>query len=67
MQKFILVEIGCLECGIGSDIVGVFSDKEKAEELSNKLNKETGTDYCYEVYDMPEIDVINPAYKDRIK
>jgi len=66
MEKFVLVEIGCLECGIGSDIVGVFSDQEKAEAISYKLNQATGSHYSYEVYELLEIDVINPAFKDRI-
>jgi hypothetical protein len=30
MQKWIVVNIGCIECGVSSNIVGVFTDKERA-------------------------------------
>jgi hypothetical protein len=29
---YIVVNIGCIECGVSSDIVGVFDNKEAADE-----------------------------------
>lgn len=35
-MKYILVDIGCIECGESSRIIGIFHDIEKAEEIKNK-------------------------------
>jgi len=63
---FILVNIGCIECGVSSDIVGVFSDKNHAEKLAGDLmdshGLREGGQNDFQVYDMPEIDVVKPEY-----
>lgn len=38
MSKYIVVNIGCIECGVSSNIVGVFDDDIKANEIAAKLN-----------------------------
>ena len=35
-MKYIVVDIGCIECGEPSDILGVFTDRQKAEEVMKK-------------------------------
>lgn len=63
---FILVNIGCIECGVSTQIVGVFSTEEKANELAEKLGKEYGCreggKNAFEVFPMPEIDIVNSEY-----
>ena len=39
MNAWIVVNIGCIECEVSSNIVGVFSDKNYADELARKLEK----------------------------
>ena len=60
---FILVNIGCIECGVSTQVVGVFSTEEKANELIEKLEKDyswrEGGQNAFEVFPMPEVDVVN--------
>lgn len=70
-KKYIVVNIGCIECGVSSNIVGVFSDEEVANEIANRLTetmgwRESGQNE-YEVFEMPEINVINPEYFEGLK
>jgi hypothetical protein len=66
MKNFIVVNIGCIECGITSNIVGVFDDKEKADsiakEFDNKFGWRDGGQNAFEVFEMPELNIIHPEY-----
>lgn len=66
MKRYILVNIGCIECGVSSNIVGIFDDDIKANEIAAKLNDthtwREGGQNSYEVFQMPEINVINEEY-----
>lgn len=66
MSKWILVNIGCIECGVSSKIVGVFSSKERAEELANRLyESHKWRDHGqndFEVFEHPPLDEVDPEY-----
>lgn len=66
MKKYIVVNIGCIECGVSSNIVGVFDSDIKANEIAAKLNDthrwREGGQNSYEVFPMPELNVINEEY-----
>ena len=66
MRKYIVVNIGCIECGVSSNIVGVFDDDIKANEIAAKLNDthawREGGQNSFEVFAMPELNVINEEY-----
>lgn len=58
-SKFLLMNIGCIECGVTSAIVGVYTDRTFAEQLAEKLNstrafswREGGQNH-YEVFELP--------------
>lgn len=66
MKKYILVNIGCIECGVSSNIVGVFSSKKAAEKLASQLEeshdwRESGQN-SFEVFEMPKINVVHEEY-----
>ena len=66
MNAWILVNIGCIECGVSSAIVGVFTDKERADALADELNtkydwREGGQNY-YDVFPLPPFDVVADEY-----
>jgi len=67
-MKYIVVDIGCLECGVSSDIVGVFDDKEKANKIVTEFNKifgwREGGQHEFEVFRMPKLNVVNAKYLD---
>lgn len=63
---WIVVNIGCIECGVSTDIVGVFTEKEAADAVAEKCDdkyswRENGQNR-FEVFPMPAVDVMNPAY-----
>lgn len=66
-KKYVVVEIGCLECGSDSSIVGVFDDKETANKVAEKCEEmyrwRTGGDNCFEVFELPATNKINEAFK----
>lgn len=66
MKKWILVNIGCIECGVSSNIVGVFDDKQVADQKANEFNEEfdwrEGGQNHFQVFEMPELNVIHPEY-----
>lgn len=66
MTKYLLFNIGCIECGVSSNVVGVFRTKQEAQELANKLQethewREHGQNK-FEVFPLPEVGIINEEY-----
>jgi hypothetical protein len=64
----VLVNIGCIECGVSTQIVGIFNDVAKADDLASKLNDSEeyswreGGQNRYEVFPVKELDVIHSDY-----
>ena len=68
MDEFIVVNIGCIECGVSSNIVGVFDSENKAIEIARVLGKENkwreDGDNKYQVYKLPKRNVIAEEYRE---
>ena len=66
MKKYIVVNIGCIECKVSSKIVGVFDSKKKANKLAEdfgiKFNWREGGENHFKVFEMPKLNTINPEY-----
>ena len=64
---WILVNIGCIECGVSSEIVGVFTDKERAEAIAREFDEtygwREGGQNSFQVFPMPETNRIHPDYQ----
>ena len=39
-KLYLVMEIGCIECGLGSDVVGLFKDRAKAEREAAVCKKD---------------------------
>jgi hypothetical protein len=67
-KKYIVVNIGCIECGVSSDIVGIFADEKRARDVANacddKYGWREGGQNAFEVFELPEPETINPDYSD---
>lgn len=37
MKKYIVIEIGCLECGVSTQIAGVFDTEKEANDKAQRL------------------------------
>lgn len=62
------MEIGCLECGLESKVVGVLSNIAQAEAITNYLNDEYrwGSDVEYCMFQIPDEDFLEKKYNDII-
>ena len=65
-KLWILVNIGCIECGVSSQIVGVFDDEAHARALAEQLGeshgwRESGQN-AFEVFPMPAVNEIHAEY-----
>jgi hypothetical protein len=59
---WIIIEVGCLECGNSSYLIGVFDTKEKALQISKELdNKYDTSDVAFPVFKLGEINQITSS------
>ncbi len=42
MRVWVVIDVGCHECHLHSEPVGIFSTKEEAEEAAKQCNERTG-------------------------
>lgn len=66
---WIVIDIGCLHCGASSEIVGLFSEEQKAIEIATECNQKynwQGEKHAFMVRPLPEPDVINPVWQEDI-
>lgn len=64
---WIVVDIGCIECGESSSIVGVFSSKERADTIVKTLLRKRGFiggQHDYEAFELPVANVVAEDYRE---
>jgi hypothetical protein len=63
---WIVMNTGCLECGVSSKVVGVFADKALADSIARacqvKYDWREGGSNEFEVYALPVPEVIDAEY-----
>lgn len=56
MKKWLVFNVGCIECGVSSNVVGLFETEEMAdqvaEECSKSLGWRQGGQNSFEVFDL---------------
>ena len=66
-KRWVVFNIGCIECGVTSNLVGVFDSEEHAESISKIMNEwnswREGGMNVYEVYLLGELNKINEEYQ----
>jgi hypothetical protein len=68
--QWIVVNIGCIECGVSSNIVGVFGSEERANTVAALLNenhawRESGQNR-YEVFPLPQLNEVAAEYREHL-
>lgn len=67
-MRYILVNIGCIECGVPSNIVGIFDNEERAKELEKQCDEKyswrEGGQNSFEIFKEPEVNIINSEYSE---
>jgi len=65
-EFYALVNIGCIECGVSSNLVGLFTNYDKAAEIRDELNHKAdwreGGQNLYEIFIVTDLDVVNEEY-----
>lgn len=58
---FVAVDIGCLECGEPSEVLGIFTNKEEAEAICTEAEAYQAEHWHgqheFQVFEVPEINV----------
>lgn len=65
---YVVVNIGCIECGVTSNIVGVFESEHIANNVaaqcSEKYDWREGGQNSFEVFELPEVGAIDEEYSE---
>lgn len=63
---YMVFNIGCIECGVDSKIVGLFADKRHADVVAQYCNDEhswrDAGQNIYEVFELPAPETVDPEY-----
>ena len=56
IKRYMCFNIGCIECGVSSGVVGFYDSMEEAQQVADKLDKHLdwrqGGQNNYEVFDL---------------
>ena len=56
---YVAVDIGCLECGESSDVLGIFKDKKQAQKVLDEAEelqaKDWHGEHCFEIFEIESI------------
>ena len=71
-MKYVLVDIGCIECGEKSSLLGIFNNLKEANEIKEKCEeiqeKYWTGEHSFEIYECnKENQVIDEYYKEEIE
>jgi hypothetical protein len=63
---YLVMNIGCIECGVSSKIVGLFSDLARAESVAQQCEENhswrEGGQNCYDVFELPQSETVDVTY-----
>jgi hypothetical protein len=63
---YLVVNIGCIECGVSSRLVGVFSTQKRAQDVAAgcaaKYGWREGGQNAFEVFRLGDLDAVDPEY-----
>ncbi|EIK3148093.1 hypothetical protein LJ084_003960 [Salmonella enterica] len=64
---WLVFNIGCIECGVSSNVVGVFADKAEADAIAENLSENhgwrEGGQNSYEVFELNDLGVLSDEYR----
>ena len=57
-MKYVVVDIGCIECGEQSRVPGIFTNKKEAEKVAKKYEEIQSNNWCgqhcFEIFEVKE-------------
>ena len=68
---WLVMNIGCIECGVSSQIVGIFADESKADQVAKRCEEthswREGGQNSFEVFELPAPEIINAEYLETVE
>lgn len=68
-MKYIAVDIGCIECGENSSVLGIFTNKEQALEILKKCEEYQKEhwegQHSFELFEVEQENVLNDNYYEK--
>lgn len=65
---WLVFDVGCIECGVSSNVVAIYPTEQEANAVAEKLNNtygwREGGQNSYEVFKLGELYEVNAEYKD---
>lgn len=65
---WLVFNVGCIECGVSSNVVGIFVHRGKADKIAKTLNEKhawrEGGQNSYEVFELNRVGDIAEEYLD---
>lgn len=65
---WLVFNVGCIECGVSSNVVGFFAHKHEADAIADKLNDihswRGGGQNSYEVFELGSVGEITEEYRE---
>lgn len=65
---WLVFDVGCIECGVSSNVVAIYPTEQEANAVAEKLNNtyewREGGQNSYEVFKLGELHEVNAEYKD---
>lgn len=56
MKKYMVFNVGCIECGVSSDVVGLYDTEEEAQKIvaacEDKLHWRESGQNSFEIFDL---------------
>ena len=66
-MSYLVFNVGCIECGVSSNVVGVFKTEDEALAIASRLAKthgwREGGQNSFEVYKLGSVGKITPEYE----
>ena len=65
---WLVFDVGCIECGVSSNVVAIYPTEQEANAVAEKLNNtyewREGGQNSYEVFKLGELYEVESEYKD---
>lgn len=65
---WLVFDVGCIECGVSSNVVAIYPTEQEASAVAEKLNEvyawREGGQNSYEVFKLGEMYEVNSEYKE---
>lgn len=71
VTRWAVVNVGCIECGVSSKLVGVFATRAEAEAVEAACDRlfgwREGGQNAFYTFELPPVGVVDPEYREALE